>query len=282
MSSAPIVIPQQTVRTSRLENVSCQQLQGDSTLWVGVAEKIHTIWSRCLHETQALEESIEKDANKRANYAKYFEIFGYIMIGSLNALASLSFVLPFIKYDIPTYVPSIIQGATLVITGMLWARPDKKNMEYLTIAGDLTKLKEMCRKIRRTLREVISDGKITNKELFILKDMIGQIHSKSGEIGSMSMVMNLYGGPQGGKKLFGKGQKEYQAAFEGVNDIIEEIGRSQQEIKATVPHIVREIQDSQLQVQIHSAANPHVAQREPARSSAHMSVFDPDSGAVQV
>lgn len=258
-------VPRQIIRTVAYEDLTCQQLQQNPERWQGVAQKIHEEWSRCLHEIQIFEELLEQDEIRRMKYARWFKFGGIVIMGLQNIVATASAAVPFTNISLPDHVPTVLAGLTWAFSLALWSRLGETSNRYLSVAEDSKRLKLMCRNIRKNLKDIMSDGKITEKERNLIRDMMGQMHRRSEEIGSMNLFMNILGGVENKSqriKLFGSSDKSYQDAFEGISDIIDEIGKAQQTIKVKAPEIVREYEDSKLQVQIHSNAIPGVVQRD--------------------
>lgn len=250
---------------------TCQDILQDDSKWKAVAAKTKNDWARCLAELQTLEDLIEADKVRRLRWAKMLRVGGFLLTIAQNLVAAAAAAVPLLRYDIPESVGYVLSGAAFVMSVSLWTRFGERSHLYLDVAKDSEKLSQMCKNIRKALKDIISDGRITAAERNMIRDMIGQMHRKSEEVNSMQLAMKLLGG--GGTTqspgsfvsigLFKPSMTNYNSAFNGVNDIIEQIGNSQKEIVATAPHIIKEYQDVQLQSQMHSLGQPVQAGRQP-------------------
>ena len=248
---------------------ACQDILADPNRWIGVAQKVRKDWERCLGELQVFEELLDQDRLKRIRWAKSFRIFGFCLTTVQNTIAGVAAIIPFLKTNIPDPVAYGFSIATFVLSLTLWTRLGERSNKYLVLASDNANLMQLCKTIRQKLKEIMKDGKISESERSMIRDMMGQMHQRSEEIGSMDLIMKIIGDNSTSNvnkvRIFGndRSNKNYNDAFQGVSDIIDEIGRSHQEINSRIPYIIREYKDVQLQSQIHSAGHVTISQRLP-------------------
>jgi hypothetical protein len=229
------------------QDLSCQDLLDNPDRWKGVAKKVRSDWERCLRELQTFEDLLEKDRLKRLRWAKAFRIFGFCLTTFQNTIAGIAAAIPFMKTSVPDGVAYGFSVATFVLSLTLWTRLGERSKKYLVLATDNEKLVQMCKTIRRRLKEIMADGRITASERDMIRDMMGQMHKSSEEIGSMDLLMKILGGTNdtsaSPNRIFGNSQN-YRDAHQGISDIIDQIGRSQQEIMSGASNVVREYQRS--------------------------------------
>lgn len=245
-----------------IQDLSCQQLLADPERWRNVASRIRDDWARCFAELQNLEKLLEEDKITRIKWARRLKIFGFLLSGFQNLIAGITALLPLSKIQYPEYTIYILSGFTFVLSLSLWTQLNSRSYHCLTLAKDAQKLSLLCKNVRQILRDAISDGRITEQERSLIRDMIGQMHQRAEEIGSLSLILKLFADNDSSMstspKLFAPNRNNYQNAYEGMSHILEEIKNSQKEISARLPHIVKEYKDSQIQCQIHSSALPQV------------------------
>lgn len=240
-------------------DTTCQQILADPNRWIHVADKIREDWSRCLEELIRFEELLEEDKKNRIRWARRLKFIGFFLNGTLNIVTGLPLLIPMSKYTIPVYVGTILNTISFIFSISMWGQLSARSHEYLTLAKDTERLSMMCKNIRQKLKEVISDGRITEKERSLIRDMMGQMHKRSEEIGSLDLLMNILGANDNDAssfKFFAPDKSNYKTSFEGIDDILNEIKTSQKEITARIPAVIREYRDLQLQAQIHSSGIP--------------------------
>lgn len=263
--------PEEIIHTARItlpSDQACQDILADPNRWLGVAQKVKKDWERCLNELQVFEELLDQDRLKRIRWAKSFRIFGFCLTTVQNVIAGVSAIIPFLKTNIPDPVAYGFSIVTFALSLTLWTRLGERSNKYLVLASDNANLMQLCKTIRQRLKDIMKDGKISESERSMIRDMMGQMHQRSEEIGSMDLIMKIIGDNSSTAntnkgKFFGRSNKNYNEAFQGVSDIIEEIGRSHEEINSRIPYIIREYKDVQLQSQIHSAGHVSISQRLP-------------------
>lgn len=248
------------------QDPTCQQILADQNRWINVADKIREDWSRCLEELVHLEKLLEEDKKNRIIWSQRLKVIGFLLYLFLNFITGVVALIPLSKYTLPNYVTSILNIISFLFSLSMWGQLNARSHEYLTLAKDSERLSEMCKNIREKLREVIKDGRISETERSLIRDMIGQMHKRSEEIGSLDLMMKILGSSTNETssfKLFSPDKSNFKSSYEGINDILNEIKTSQKEITARIPNVIREYRDVQLQAQIHSSGDPTIPQRIP-------------------
>lgn len=248
------------------QDPTCQQILADPNRWINVADKIREDWSRCLEELVHLEKLLEEDKKNRIIWASRLKVIGFLLYLFLNFITGVVALVPLSKYTLPTYVTFILNVISFLFSLSMWGQLNARSHEYLTLAKDSERLSEMCKNIREKLREVIKDGRISETERSLIRDMMGQMHKRSEEIGSLDLMMKILGSSANDAssfKLFNPDKTNFKTSCEGINDILNEIKTSQKEITARIPNVIREYRDIQLQAQIHSSGDPAIPQRLP-------------------
>lgn len=267
---------------------TCQDILADPTRWVGVAQKVKQDWATCLGELQVFEETLEKEKIKRLRLNKLVSRVGDLLILVLNAFAGAALAVPlFIDGDPPQGLTITLNAITFVLSLGIWTRLQKLAYRHLILAEDIKRLIEVCRTIRAKLRDTMEDGRITQSERALIRDMIGQIHQNSEEISTFDAVLNILKGENttasSEGRLFGN-TKSYNNSFKGINEILNRIGRTQQEISVKLPHVVREYKDTQLQAQMYSSGAGMVVPPHPhvKRDNAVIVSLQPPQQGIQV
>lgn len=236
---------------SPFQDMACQDILQDESRWIQVASRTKNEWARCLQELQNFEELLEKDRLRRIRWAKYFKIVGFTLTIVQNIFAAAAALIPLSKYGTSDGLNYTLSFITFIMSLTLWSRLEKQSNKYLVLANDNVTLTKMCEHIRKVLKDIISDGKITSQERNMLRDMIGQMNRKSEEVGTMDLFMKLFG-PGEHKSGFLNDQANYNDAYKGLSNIVDQITSSQKEINMKLPHVIKEFEDVQIQRQIHS------------------------------
>lgn len=250
-----------------MQDPTCQQILEDSNRWINVADKIKEDWKRCLEELLNLEKLLEEDKKTRVIWSKRLKFAGWALGIILSLITGINALYPLSKFTLPSYVPQILNIISLLLSLSTLSQLNARAHEYLTLAKDSEKLNQMCKNIRMKLKEVIKDGRITETERALIRDMMGEMHKRSEEIGSLDLLMNILGNGDSDSssfKFFSPDNSNYKTSFDGINSILQDIKISQKEMTSKIPQIIREYRDMQLQGQIHSGANPMIPQRLPS------------------
>lgn len=248
----------------QVQDFTCQQLLDDPNRWIHIADKIKADWSRCLQELLNLEKLLEEDKKRRISWSKRLKIAGWGLGILLSFITGINALYPLSRYNFPSYVPQILNVVSLLLSLSTLSQLNARSHQYLTLAKDSERLNQMCKNIRLKLKEVIKDGRITEAERSEIRDMIGEMHKRSEELGSLDLFMKILGGDNSESssfKFFSPDNSNYKSSLEGINGILQDIKTSQKEMTSRIPHIIKEYRDVQLQPPIHSIGEHLVQQR---------------------
>lgn len=232
-----------------MQDPTCQQIMQDQSRWVGVAQAVRQDWNRCFQELQNFENLLEEDRIRRYRWHKWFKYSSYFLTVFMNVISGAAALVPMLNYDMHPAVGYTLSTITFIASFGAWTGLGNRSEKFLGQAKDNAQLREFCKTIRLRLREVMEDGKITSQERALIRDMMGQMHKRSQEVGSMDLIVKILGG---GSFTSQANAKNYQIAFDGISQVINDIGRTQKVMEVKAPEALREYQDVQLQAQIHS------------------------------
>ncbi len=255
--------PKSSLQGSSPIAVSCQDILKDNKHWTEVAIKIKEDWRRCLDEVQCLETKISEDRQRRKLWAWRLRTGGFFLMGFQNIIAGATAMFPFFRWGIPVGVTYGMSIFTFILSLTFWSHLGERSKKYLIEAKDLERVESLCAVVRRKLKETIADGRISEKERELIRSMIGEIHKKAEEISSMGLLINILGDTPYDTFDHPEKKNDYHKAVSSIRDIIGEVSRTHDVIESKIPHVVREYRDAQLQLQIHSIANPFIPQRIP-------------------
>ena len=240
----------------RVTAVSCQDLLIDSSRWREVTLRVREDWRRCLAEVQGLEEAIKIDRTRRQDWARHLRRASFVLITIQNIVACATAAFPFFRWNISIYVTYGMTILTFLLSLTFWSRLGERSHKYLVLAKDLERIEILCDRVRKKLREVIDDGKITEQERCLIRDMIGEIHKKAEEISSMDLLLAILGESYDQTSLSKGYKKDLNISIASLRDVIDEVSKTRTILNAKVPHVVHEYLNVQIQSQIHAAGNP--------------------------